>query len=114
MVEFKVATITEAKRKVNEAFDSALVIISLPNPDEPETFEKYKLDMVNNPFLLNTIFAFTNTKSGNVSDLIGKTIKVFMKEFSFALANDDESKVFINRHNEIFTMDEAIEMLKNL
>lgn len=73
-----VATITDARRRKNEAFDTAVIFFTVKISDASE--KTYKLEMVNDYFLLNKLFSYTDTTSGNVDDLIGKTIRVYMGE----------------------------------
>lgn len=98
-----VATITDARRSTNEAFDCALILFEVPI-SETET-KTYKLETVNNPFLLDKVFNYTDTLSEDVKELIGKKIRVFMGD-KCAIGHLTEDRFVIPNEDGEFKMED--------
>ena len=102
-----VATITDARRRTNKAFDTAVIFFTVKNSDASEEAptKTYKFEMVNDHFLLSKLFSYTDTTSGNISDLIGKSIRVYMGVRS-AIGHPTEDLFIILNMNKEVTLEE--------
>lgn len=100
-MKIHVATIKDARRRVNEAFDCITITLML-NADVSETGTKtYRINLVNTPFLLSRLFSYTDTTSGNIADLVGKSIRVCLNHPGAIGHPTKDLFVMLNREEEI-------------
>lgn len=102
-----VATITDARRRTNESFDITVISLTVKNSDASQEAptKTYKFQMVNDHFLLNKLFSYTDTISGKISDLIGKSVRVYVGTCS-AIGHPTEDLFIILNMNKEVTLEE--------
>lgn len=103
-MKLHVATIKDAHRRENEAFDSSLIVFSVP---VSETSTKtFNLEIINNPFLLSHLFDFTSTtNSEDITNLIGKSIRICVDGPS-AIGHPTEDRFVILNIDKEFTLED--------
>lgn len=104
-MEIHVATIKEADRKVNPAFDTAMIIFSIPAA-EGEEEKQYAIEMINDIHLLNKVFEYTNTTSRKVEDLVGKTFRAVFGTYKSAIGHPTEDRFVIPNRSGEFKQEE--------
>lgn len=102
-MKFHEATIKEARRQKNEAFDRVLILFCI-HVSKTET-QTFKFDMVNNSFLLNKLFDFTDTTSGNIDDIVGKTMRVCV-DGKCAIGHPTEDRFVVLNINKELKMED--------
>lgn len=101
-----VATIEDARRRKNKAFDSVLIVFTVPVSENETEKKTYKLEMINDPFLLNKLFDFTNTTSDDVKDVIGKSFRAVFGSRKSAIGHPTEDRFVIPNQSGEFKFED--------